>query len=245
MRRALAPGSFFGGATTVLGGIITIVTTDADWWGMGAIVIGIGLWIWAFTVDGEHWWRRIVPAVRKKSPLKVSGVLLADCVAVTDQWGVAQTPLWAVSLCLEVKNDSANGRALRGLQARSEDLGESSRVPLLFRQGGSLVPSIDLAHGQVALLEVGFVFVQTSAVSPPAPICNVLVRKCVPHSGLAVAFENAATNLTLQLSGDETRGYISGGQFRIVVSAEDFPAYRKRFEVDFSYPQEPIRWLKF
>ena len=55
MRYSLSNGAASTGVLAVIGGGTTIVTTNADLWGWAAIVVGLFVWAWAFSVDGEQW----------------------------------------------------------------------------------------------------------------------------------------------------------------------------------------------
>ena len=235
MRYSLSNGAASTGALAVIGGGTTIVTTSADLWGWAAIVVGLFVWAWAFSVDGEQWWRKWLPSRRPKSPLRIARVPYADSFAVVNRRGELVQELRSIAVCLQFSNHDKGAKTLRNIEAwlsLSNDL-----IPLAIRDGKR-----DLRDGEIALVELGRV---TEPVTGGRQHLGVVKFKPFHvEENVGIYLKRPSEHRTLYVGTSEIRvGLHDNVAFRVTISADDIPAFVVTLRTNL-LAERPEEWVK-
>lgn len=243
----LAPNAWLNATNVSVAsvGVAAAATAHKPWVifvGICGVAIGAGHLIAGVTLDGEHWWRRFFKPVRPKSPIKIANTLFIDYVPITDELGVAKTSLISTSLHLQVINARDSGETIRNVEGYLEnEWGDQSR--LLFRSGSIYRDTVDLRHGKIEFLEVGYVATPDS-VNMFGAMRAGGGKKALSLGEISAAMHNIGLGFrSMKVSGNPKLGYGDGTEFRVVITGDDVPAFRINLHASL-LERHPARWLR-
>ncbi len=219
-------------------------------WGHPWVVVLVFVAVFVFGVlalsAGEAYLKRLFKPKPTPAPppaIDVANILYVDSMPITDEWQVAETPLLAVYVALQVSNGNQDGLTLRRVQAHAENEW-GDRVALSFRATGASDQAIDIRHGVIEFLDVGFVVTSPEIRSFGTILRSTQDRVAISHGGLNAAMREALmSDFRLYLGVGETMKFGHGTSFRVVVTAEDVPAFRQVFRLNFR-AESPYDWLE-
>jgi hypothetical protein len=238
---------------TAIGGVSAMIAGQPLWFdfimamGAGGIALIVFASVRAINAHVEHQSSAAsVPQSLPVSPIQVHEGFYADCDRLKDMDGNEIPDARSVAICLWVTNALETGEFLRNLQARYYYVtGEWSVLPIRGAQTGSL----DLRHGEVAVIEVGRVLWSRDD--------NLLAmfRSGMPFQVIDIReLHNAgpeAQHRTIKISNALGESRQSVGQLddehrfsymRVVISADDQVSKVIKLQTNL-YAERPHEWL--
>lgn len=257
-------GVFFNASAVLIagaGGVRAVTAADSIGlaFGWAGIVLGLGLFAWGVTIDGEHWWKKLLrctplPAEAGPivSPIQVHDSLYVDCDHMEDDQGILVDRLYSVALCLWVTNGATGGTSLKNLQARLYIIG-GEWVVLPIR--GTTASATDIRHGEAVKIEIGRMVWQ----QPENTDSIIIMPRSGKHRALAqdheisgnVAPDSKCRTLTISdVQGDAKCGLgcidntFPALTMQVILSADGVVAKSVRLQTNL-YAESPADWLQF